>query len=104
MKRAEIIQRIRSEIIKIEPEAEIYLFGSRARGDYHADSDWDVLIISPKEKITFDYEIELREPIFNLAIETGEVISLMIYSKNDWQNKKAISPLFHNVVREGLKI
>jgi predicted nucleotidyltransferase len=99
-----IIKKIRTEILKLEPDAEIYLFGSRARGDFREDSDWDVLIISPLDKITFDYEMKLREPIFNLEIMTGEVISVIIYPRKDWQTKKSISPLFYHVSKEGIKI
>jgi predicted nucleotidyltransferase len=99
-----IIKKIRTEILKLEPDAEIYLFGSRARGDFREDSDWDVLIISPLDKITFDYEMKLREPIFNLEIMTGEVISVIIYPRKDWQTKKSTSPLFYHVSKEGVKI
>ena len=99
-----LINRIRNELLKLEPHSQIYLYGSRARGDFKIDSDWDILVISPQNKITFDYEIRLREPIVNLEIETGEVISLLIYSKQDWQNKKIISPLFNNVSDEGILV
>lgn len=33
----------------------LYLFGSRARGTFHNDSDYDVAVVSPSfEKMTFD--------------------------------------------------
>lgn len=104
METAEMINKVSTAICEIEPEAEIFLFGSRARGDYNFDSDWDVLVLSPKKDITFDYEMKLREPILNLEIQTGEVISLIVYSKEDWQTKKSISPLFQSVSREGIRI
>jgi uncharacterized protein len=46
MTREEIIRAIRknSEAIKAEGVTKLALFGSRARGDDHADSDIDVLI------------------------------------------------------------
>lgn len=104
MNRKDFISKIREAIQKLEPEAEIYLFGSRARGDFNSESDWDILIVSPQKKITFDYEIKLREPLFNLELETGEIISLIIYTSEDWKTKKSISPLFSNVLKEGVKI
>ena len=104
MKRDELLKRIKSGIQEKDPKAEIYLFGSRARGDNRTDSDWDLLIISPREKITFDYESDLRDPIIDLELEFGETISLLVYSKQDWKNKMAFSPLFRNVKREGIKI
>jgi len=104
MERYEILRRIRKGIIKHDPKAEIYLYGSRARGDNRKDSDWDILVISPNEKITFDYESELRDPILDIEIDSGEIISLLVYSKSDWVGKQAVSPLFKNVSKEGIRI
>jgi predicted nucleotidyltransferase len=104
MEKAEMIKKVSTAIHEIEPDAEIFLFGSRARGDFNIDSDWDFLVLTPNKKITFDYEMQLREPILNIEIQSGEVISLIVYSKVDWQTNKSISPLFCNVSREGIKI
>jgi predicted nucleotidyltransferase len=104
MKRQEILNRIKSGIVTKDPNAEIYLFGSRARKDNRSDSDWDILVITPRDKITFDYESDLRDPILDLELETGQSISLLVYSKSDWTSKMQLSPLFSNVNREGIKI
>lgn len=104
MERSEILTRIRNGINQHDPKAEIFLFGSRARGDNRKDSDWDILVISHDQKITFDYESELRDPIIELELDSGESISLLVYSKNDWKKKQAISPLFKNVSKEGIRI
>ena len=104
MDRYEILNRIKSGIVGIDPNAEIYLYGSRARGDNRKDSDWDILVITPKEKITFDYENDLHDPIYDIELESGEVISLLVYSKSDWQHKRSISPLFSNVIKEGIRV
>ena len=104
MEQAEILKRIRNGITKQEPEAEIYLYGSRARGDNRNDSDWDILVITPEKRITFDYESELRDPIVDLELDSGEIISLLVYTKNDWIGKQTVSPLFLNVSKEGIRI
>lgn len=104
MRRQEILNRIKSGIGRKDPNAEIYLFGSRARKDNRSDSDWDILVITPRDKITFDYESDLRDPIIDLELETGQSISLLVYSKSDWTSKMHLSPLFSNVNREGIKI
>ena len=104
MDRNEILKRIKTGILNKDPNAEVYLYGSRARGDNRIDSDWDILVISSKDKITFDYESDLRDPIFDIELESGEIISLLVYAKSDWINKMAISPLFYNVKKEGIKI
>lgn len=42
----------------LNPEA-VYLFGSRARGDFHEDSDYDLLVVvpddTPRERRTMNY-------------------------------------------------
>jgi uncharacterized protein len=100
----EIIYRIQSGIKDKDPKAEVILYGSRARGDNRPDSDWDILVITPRDKITYDYESDLRDPIFDIELETGQIISLIVYSLSDWTNKMAYSPLYSNVKKEGIKI
>ncbi len=104
MKQSDILKKIKEGIGNKDPNAIIYLYGSRARGDYKNNSDWDILVISPKSKITFDYEKELHDPIYDIELESGQVISLLVYSQNDWHSKQSISPLFANVLKEGIKI
>lgn len=104
MEHGEIINRIRSGIRNKDPRAEIFLYGSRARGDNRPDSDWDILVITPKENITFEYESELRDPIFDIELETGQIISLIVYTRTDWTKKMMFSSLFSNVKKEGIKI
>jgi len=104
MDRKELLNKIKSGIKSKDPEADIYLYGSRARGDNNINSDWDILIITPKEKITLEYESDIRDPIFDLELNSGEVISILVYSRSDWQKKKSISPLFMNVSKEGIRI
>jgi uncharacterized protein len=104
MDKNNLLNKIKSGITSKDPNAEIYLYGSRARGDNRKDSDWDILVISPREKITFEYESDLHDPIYDIELESGEVISLLVYSKSDWQHKRSISPLFTNVINEGIRI
>ncbi|MDP2336087.1 MAG: nucleotidyltransferase domain-containing protein [Bacteroidota bacterium] len=104
MERSEILKRIRNGISNQDPKAEIYLYGSRARGDNRKDSDWDILVISPNDKITFDYESELRDPIVDIELDSGEIVSILVYSKKDWMGKQSFSPLFLNVSKEGIRI
>ncbi len=104
MNQSEILKRISSGIAEKDPKAEIFLFGSRARGDNRKDSDWDILVITPRDKITFDYESELRDPIIDIELDSGEIISLLVYSKKDWVGKQSVSSLFRNVTKEGIKI
>ena len=96
-----IRQRIRHSINSIDSQADVILYGSRARGDEHEDSDWDILILT-------DYNVDLkterkfRHKLYDLELETGESFSLFVYSKNDWQTKQRITPFYKNVTQEGI--
>ena len=47
------IQSIRDTVRRIAPPRSMaILFGSRARGDAHPNSDWDILWILDKETLT----------------------------------------------------
>jgi len=46
-----ILHKIFESIHLTDPNAEAYLFGSRARGDFKPESDWDVLILVDDEKV-----------------------------------------------------
>jgi len=104
MERKTILNKIKAGISEVDPEAEIYLYGSRARGDNREDSDWDILVITPQKKVTLNLETELRDPIYDIELESGQIISLLVYSELDWKNRMPYSPLFSNVSKEGIKI
>jgi len=44
------------------------------------------------------------DEFYELELETGEIISPLIYSKNDWNFYYSITPLFENNKREGVKL
>lgn len=103
-KREQILSRVKELILSKEPRADIILFGSRARKDFNADSDWDILVLMDKDKISLADEQSLRHSLYDIELDTGEVLSLLIYSKNEWNNKLKITPLYKNVKKEGIKL
>lgn len=100
----QIVQRIVSMANRTVPDAEVYLYGSRARGTAHKLSDWDVLVLLNSVNISFEFETNLMDEFYEIALETGEVISPMIYSRQEWNEKYSITPLFENIKKEGIRI
>ena len=50
MERTQVIDNIRQVAARILPKGSmLYLYGSRARGDAHEDSDWDLLLLLNNE-------------------------------------------------------
>lgn len=101
-------ERIKNKIFKLihatDPNAEAYLFGSRARGDSGPNSDWDVLILIDEKKVTNEIEDKFRDKLYNIELETGQIISTFIYPKDYWSTKLAYSPLYKKVKNEGIRL
>ena len=94
---------IRDNIKEIDPYADIILYGSRARGDERLDSDWDILVLTDYS-VDLSKEREFRNHLYDLEIETGEPFSIFVYSKEDWNTKQRISPFYHNVTMDGIRL
>jgi len=98
---SKILSQIKKIVTEQEPKAKIYLFGSRSRGTANNYSDWDLLILLNKDKISQEDEQRITYPLYDLEFDMGEVISPMIYSEKEWNTKHKITPFFQNVMREG---
>ena len=98
-----ISKHIRDYVNKVDPTAEVILYGSRARGEEKKDSDWDILILT-NYAATLSTERMFRDKLYDLELKTGEVFSVFVYSRNDWQTKQKITPFYQNVSREGVPL
>jgi predicted nucleotidyltransferase len=96
--------RISRVIHRRDSKAVAFLFGSRARGDHRKDSDWDILILVDKKEITNEIENEFRNDLYTIELETGQIISTFIYPKEYWESTLIYSPLYKNVMKEGIKL
>ena len=97
----DILKKVKAYIQAIEPQAEIILFGSRARGEGRPDSDWDILILTPGEA-NLQMEQLFRHKLFELELEYGQAISTFLFSKSDWNTRHRITPLYQSVEKEGI--
>jgi predicted nucleotidyltransferase len=101
-KQTDIKTRIRELVRKKFPLAKIYLYGSRAKGTNNKNSDWDLLVLLDKTEITPEIEKQITYPLYELEIETGEIISPMVYSTNEWESKYQVTSYYKNVMKEGV--
>lgn len=98
-----ITKLIKRNISEIDPFAQVILFGSRARGDEKAESDWDLLVLTDYP-INLEKERQFRNHIYDLELETGEPFSIFAYSKNDWNTKQKVTPFYITVTKEGINL
>ena len=96
-----ILAQIKKIVKEKDPSAKIYLYGSRSRGNAKSESDWDLLILLNRDEISLELEREITYPLYDLEFETGEIISPMLYTENEWNTKYSITPFYRNVMREG---
>ncbi len=97
-----ILSRIKTRIGNIDPEARIILFGSRAREDFHENSDWDFLILT-KLNVTRELKNKISDALFEAELETDQVLTGIVQNFNFWENYSD-TPIFKNISRDGIEL
>jgi len=95
----------RKALTKTRPAAVLHmvLYGSKARGDDHSDSDLDVLLIIKDEADSL--KRELRRIGYRLAATSDVVPSIMVYTETEWKSRKGSGSLFQGAVeRDGIPL
>ena len=77
----------------------LWLYGSRARGDYRANSDWDLLVLIDKDKEQLQDFDNYVYPFVEMGWEIGEEINPMLYTPAEWK-KRSVTPFYHNVEQD----
>jgi predicted nucleotidyltransferase len=83
---------------------EIYLFGSRARGDFSSSSDYDILIIL-KKKLGMKDKIKLFTNLRRLLAKQRYNVDVVIKSADEanyYKNK--VGHIVRNALKEGIAI
>ncbi len=102
--RKAVADLIRSAVHKVEPTAQVILYGSRARRDAMPDSDWDFLILVDGPLDTQREEI-INHRLYDLQLDIDIVLSTVIHSKEEWASRLYQAMPFHeNVTREGIAL
>jgi predicted nucleotidyltransferase len=100
----DLLKQVKIAVQEIEPEAEILLYGSRARGDSTDQSDWDFLILVDG-KVDDNRTDRIRHRLYEVEWETGEVISSIIRNKKEWKSSAYRSmPIYRVIEREGIAL
>lgn len=101
---SQVLDQVRKVANETVPQGgRVFLFGSRARGDFRADSDWDFLVILQKDRIEkSDYDSVIY-PLTLLGWKLGLDFVPVIYTENDWNNRKG-TLFYHNVQTDSIKI
>ena len=99
MKQAELLERVKQTVHEVEPEADIVLYGSRARGDAHAESDWDFLILL--DGVVDDARTDaIRHRLYEIEWDCGEVLCSIVRSRQEWDSSLQQATPFAKILRE----
>jgi predicted nucleotidyltransferase len=99
-----LLKRVRDKVHSVIPDADIILYGSRARTKAGLESDWDFLILLDKKP---DRQVvtELRDQLYELELENDIVLSSIVRSRHEWNSELySILPFKKEVERDGVVI
>ncbi len=102
MERDVLLREVKQAVSEVEPGAQVILYGSQARGDSDAQSDWDfvVLVDGPVDDDRVD---RIRHRLYEIEWESGEVLSSIVRSRQEWDSPPLSRTPFHrNVEIEGV--
>ena len=94
----DLLDIVRKEIGPIE----VWLFGSRARGDDRPESDWDLLLV-----VADDTRLDVDDPVlpWRVAKKSGVPSTLLLTRKSDLDEVWGrVNTLGYDLAREGLRI
>ena len=99
-----VVDEVRQTILSLDPQAQVTLFGSRARSQRLSspsptESDWDFLVLIQSGLS----EAWIRDFIHHLELKTDAVISTVIYPLPEWPAFQH-TPLYKNIYNEGIPI
>jgi uncharacterized protein len=98
-----LLWRIKSTILAIEPDAEVYLYGSRARGEAKNDSDWDVLVLV-NGRVTHERKRYIWYALNDIELATSTNIIATVKNVYDWSHNDVLqaTPFHQNVKLDAL--
>jgi len=80
---------------------ELWLYGSRARGEARPGSDYDLLVLLDRDAT------ELRERILDVQVEMLDrhdaLVTTLLHTQDDWQHQQGY-PLAINIAREAVRL
>jgi HEPN domain-containing protein/predicted nucleotidyltransferase len=99
LEHSEMLQSILREIRRVSTPVKVVLFGSRARGDFDAESDYDVLVVLSDEA---ELKIE-REKLESAVAKLPASVQLLVKRWSEYEAMSGVTVgLWRNIRDEGV--
>ncbi|MGH7795769.1 MAG: nucleotidyltransferase domain-containing protein [Candidatus Binatia bacterium] len=99
------LEAYREALNKQHPEAikEMVIYGSKARGQAHADSDLDLLLIVKNDAAGL--KRDLRWIGYLLAAKTDVLPSILAHTEEEWESRRQSGSTFRKAVeRDAVRV
>ena len=103
MEQNEILSRIKDGVQEVIPDAKVYLFGSRARGDWHEESDWDILVLTDS-RVDRNVRDEVHKAIYPISFEINDFINYVVLNHDDWETAPSYYSLHKTATLEMISL
>jgi uncharacterized protein len=103
-KATNLLNIVKKRVHRIDPNADIVFYGSRVRGEAKKYSDWDFLVLVD-QAVDRNLTIKIRNSMYEIELETDEILSTIVRSKQEWYSPRySVLPFKHNVESEGIAL
>lgn len=99
-----IISTVKKIVHRYDEDATIILFGSRARGDWHEESDWDFLILSNLPEGSEVKEKIRKDILEKIELVTFDNVFTLFHNRQVWEDTHSVTPLYYNIAEEGVVV
>jgi predicted nucleotidyltransferase len=100
----QMLREVKAAVLRHQPNAEVILYGSAARGERGPESDYDVLVLVGRP-LSVGEEDEIDAAVYEVELARGAVLSLMFYGVDEWGSALvSATPYRRSVEREGVAL
>ena len=97
-----LLADVKQTVRQFLPDADVYLYGSVARGTQEADSDYDFLVVT-ESKLGSKDEETIWDAVFEIEMAREAALSVQFCSHEDWRRHKGM-PFYAEVRRDGIAL
>lgn len=83
LSKKDILTLIKTQVLSVLPDASVLLFGSRVTGNVHAESDWDILILTERHYAK-SAKWAIHDKLFTISVTSKAFINILLVQKEEW--------------------